>query len=198
MLTLVSVISGMVFVLLAGLNPWIMLTNRANSKPSGRTWMRVHRTVGYVFIAVFMVTAYFMLLRLKGESDELAPRILLHMLLALTLAPLLLMKVLVARYQPQGSSVLLPALGITIFLLSFTVVAVNVVPLALRDAKGPGISTITSLAFVLVVLASVAILLLKRRAADLSPAEKTIEPSRRRRSKARLVFERDSSPGDSS
>ena len=127
MLTLVSVISGMVFVLLAGLNPWIMLTNRANSKPSGRTWMRVHRTVGYVFIAVFMVTAYFMLLRLKGESDELAPRILLHMLLALTLAPLLLMKVLVARYQPQGSSVLLPALGITIFLLSFTVVAVNVV-----------------------------------------------------------------------
>ena len=71
-----------------------MLTNRANSKPSGRVWMRVHRTVGYAFIAIFIVTVYFMFLRLKGESDELAPRILLHMSLALTLAPLLFVKVL--------------------------------------------------------------------------------------------------------
>jgi uncharacterized membrane protein len=52
------VISGVIFVLLAGLNPWIMLTNRGNSERSGRVWMRVHRTVGYVFIVVFAITVY--------------------------------------------------------------------------------------------------------------------------------------------
>jgi len=58
-------------VFLAGLNPWIMLTDRLSSERNGRLWLRVHRTVGYLFIAVFSVTVYFMLLRLKGESDDL-------------------------------------------------------------------------------------------------------------------------------
>ena len=173
MLTLASVISGIVFVLLAGLNPWIMLTNRADSKPSGRMWMRVHRTVGYTFIAIFIVIVYFMLLRLKGESDELAPRILLHMSLALTLAPLLFVKVLVARYQPPGSRALLPVLGIAIFALSFTVVAVNVVPLVLRNVTDDRVPTITSVAFVLVVLATVAMLLTRRSGKELAVPKKT-------------------------
>src|SRR5215469_1722781 len=91
-LIIVSVISGLIFLFLAGLNPWIMLTNRASSERSGRLWIRVHRTVGYLFIAVFAITVYFMLLRLKGESDELPPRILLHMSLALMLAPCCLLR----------------------------------------------------------------------------------------------------------
>src|SRR5215469_18283428 len=173
MWTLASVFSGFIFVLLAGLNPWIMLTNRASSERNGRLWIRVHRAVGYVFIAMFVVTVYFMLLRLKGESDELPPRILLHMSLALILAPLLLVKVLVARYQPPGSRGLLPALGITIFAFSFTVVAVNVVPLVLRNATDDRVPTITSVAFVLVVLAAVAMLLTKRRDDEISVPKKT-------------------------
>ena len=166
MLTLASVISGLIFVFLAGLNPWIMLTDRLSSERSGRLWLRVHRTVGYLFIAVFSVTVYFMLLRLKGESDELAPRILLHMSLALMLAPLLVVKVIVARYQPQGSRALLPALGITIFAFSFTLVAVNLVSLLLRNAKDDGVPIVTSAVFVLVVLAAVGTLLLRRRGTD--------------------------------
>jgi hypothetical protein len=172
MLTLASVISGLIFVFLAGFNPWIMLTDRVSSERNGRLWLRVHRTVGYLFIAVFSVTVYFMLLRLKGESDELPPRILLHMSLALMLAPLLVVKVLVARYQPPGSRGLLPALGITIFAFSFTLVAVNVVALLLRNAKDDGVPIVTSAVFVLVVLAAVGTLLLRRRGADVSPIAK--------------------------
>jgi len=85
--TLVSIISGSLFVLLGGLNVWIMLTNRGSSKRNGRLWMCIHRTVGYVFIAVFTITLYFMFMRVKGDSDELPPRILLHMSMALILAP---------------------------------------------------------------------------------------------------------------
>ena len=87
MFTLASVISGLIFVLLAGLNPWLMLTDRTSSAGKGLLWTRIHRTVGYVFIAIFTVTAHFMFLRLRGESDELPPRILLQMSLALMLAP---------------------------------------------------------------------------------------------------------------
>ena len=166
MLTLASVISGLFFVLLAGLNPWIMLTNRGGSEANGARWIRVHRTVGYVFIAVYTVTVYFMFLRLKGDSDEVSPRILLHMFLALVLAPLLIVKVLVARYQPPGSRGLLPALGIAIFAFSFTLVAINVVSLLLRNAKNDGVPLLTSVIFVLVVLAGVTMLLVKRRGAD--------------------------------
>ena len=161
-----SVISGLLFVLLAGLNPWIMLTNRGDSERYGRLWIRVHRSVGYIFIAVFAVTVYFMLLRLKGESDEVPPRILLHMSLALILAPLLFIKVLVARYQPPGSRGLLPALGITIFAFSFTLVAVNVLSLLLRNAKDDSVPVLTSAVFIFVVLAAVGTLLLRRRGAD--------------------------------
>jgi len=163
MFTLASMISGLLFVLLAGLNPWIMLTNRGNSERSGRLWMCIHRTVGYAFIVVFAVTVYFMLLRLKGNSNELPPRILLHMSLALILAPLLFVKVLVARYQPPGSPGLLRALGIAIFAFSFTLVAVNVLTLLLRHAKDDSVPPVTSAIFVVLVLAVVGTLLLTRR-----------------------------------
>ncbi len=69
MRTLGGLIAGLLVVMLAGLNVWIMMTDRG-SKPNGRLWMRIHRTVGYVFITVFVVTAYFMLMRLKGDMDE--------------------------------------------------------------------------------------------------------------------------------
>jgi hypothetical protein len=62
MRTLLSMISGSLFVPLGGLNVWIMLTNRGSSNRNSRLWMRVHRSVGYVFIAVFTITVYFMFL----------------------------------------------------------------------------------------------------------------------------------------
>jgi ferredoxin-NADP reductase len=165
--TLVSIISGSLFVLLGGLNVWIMLTNRSSSKRNGRLWMRVHRTVGYVFIAVFTITLYFMFMRIKGDSDELPPRILLHMSMALILAPLLVAKVLVARYQP-GSRGLLSALGITIFAISFALVVMNIASFLLRNAKSDAVSPVISSVFVLVVSAAIGTLLLRRPASDVS------------------------------
>ena len=91
--TFAGVIAGSLFVAMGGLNVWIMLTNRGRSR-HGRLWMRVHRIVGYLFIAIFAITLFMMLQRLRGDSEEIAPRILLHMSRALTLAPLLGVKVL--------------------------------------------------------------------------------------------------------
>src|SRR5689334_4007163 len=87
------------FVFLAGFNVWNMLTNRGSSVGSKGLWARIHRVAGYAFIALFAILCYFMLLRIKGWSDELSPRLVLHMALALSLAPILFVKVIVARYQ---------------------------------------------------------------------------------------------------
>jgi hypothetical protein len=80
------------FVVLAGFNAWIILTSRGASPRSRRRWTQAHRVCGYTFIALFAIFCYFMLLRVRGSSDELSPRLILHMGVALALAPLLLAK----------------------------------------------------------------------------------------------------------
>lgn len=158
--TLLSVISAILFVSFGGLNVWIMLTSRPSSKPFGRMWTHIHHVIGYVLIGVFAITVYFMLLRLRGETDELPPRILVHMSLALILAPLLVAKVLTARHRgPYG---LLLALGISIFAISFALIAINIVPLLLRNLSDGPIPTAPTAAVILVVGGALGTLLVRR------------------------------------
>jgi len=115
----------LLFVFLAGFNAWIMLSGRGATPRTRRLWSQAHRTAGYSFIALFLIFFYFMLLRIRGTADELSPRLILHMSLALVLAPLLLVKVIVVRFQKSAWG-LLSALGVAIFSIAFTLVAINV------------------------------------------------------------------------
>jgi len=119
------------FVFLAAFNVWIMLTGRGATPRSRKIWIHIHRACGYAFIALFVIFCYFMLLRIRS-ADELSPRIVLHLSLALILAPLLLVKVIVVRYQKSAWNVLI-TLGVTIFALVFTLVAMNIAVHYLRD-----------------------------------------------------------------
>lgn len=112
------------FVFLAALNVWIMLTRRGVIPRARTVWMQVHRVCGYAFICLFVIFCYFMLLRIRS-ADELSPRITLHLFLAFILAPLLLLKVILVRYQKSAWNVLL-TLGVTIFAIAFTLVSMNV------------------------------------------------------------------------
>jgi hypothetical protein len=103
---IVSLSLACLFVLLAGFNVWNMLSGRGVSAWHGKFWIQTHRVAGHAFIALFAIFCYFMLLRLKGWSDELPPRLILHMGLALILIPLLLVKVVVARYQKAARGLL--------------------------------------------------------------------------------------------
>lgn len=122
--------------------------------------MQVHRIVGYLFIATFAITLFMMLQRLRGDSEEIAPRILLHMSLALMLAPLLGAKVLLVRCQ-SGSPAMLCALGIVIFAISFTLVAINLAALAFRNLRDAPVSISALVAFTLIVLGATLTLLLR-------------------------------------
>jgi ferredoxin-NADP reductase len=152
----ISMTLASLFVFLAGFNVWNMLTSRGSSPRSNRLWTRIHRAAGYAFIALFAVLCYFMLLRVKGWSDELSTRLILHMGLALSLAPLLFVKVIVARYQKAARG-LLTAVGIGIFAIAFTLVALNVSIHYLRLASPHKVPLGTSLTVVAVVLVSAAI-----------------------------------------
>lgn len=132
--SVVTIPLAALFVFLAGFNVWIMLTERGATPRSRRLWSRAHRIAGHTFIALFVVFCYFMLLRVRGSSDELSPRLILHMSLAFLLAPLLLAKVTTVRYQKDAWKLLM-VLGIGIFGTAFTLVALNVSVHYLRIAS---------------------------------------------------------------
>jgi ferredoxin-NADP reductase len=152
----VSLVPACLFVFLAGFNVWNMLTNRGTSMQSRRLWTQVHRIAGYGFITLFAILCYFMLLRVKGSSDELSARLVLHMSLALSLAPLVMVKVIVARYQKAARD-LLTALGIGIFTIAFTLVALNLSIHHLRGASTGKVPVGISATVIVGVLISAAI-----------------------------------------
>lgn len=152
----ITVTLACLFVLLAGFNVWNMLTSRGTSARGSRVWIQVHRLAGYAFIALFAILCYYMLLRIKGLSDELSPQLILHMGLALSLAPLLFVKVIAARYQKAARGLLM-ALGIGIFAIAFALVALNLSIHYLRGASAHKAPGWVSAAFVVVVLISTSI-----------------------------------------
>ena len=161
MRTFISIPLAGLFVFLAAFNSWIMLTGRGANQRSRNLWTLAHRIAGYTFITLFVVFSYFMLMRVKGSSDELSPRIMLHMALALSLAPLLLVKVIAVRSQkaPWG---LLMTLGIGIFAIAFTLVFMNVAVHYLRELSPNKVPFAISLRVIAVVVILAAIALFGR------------------------------------
>jgi ferredoxin-NADP reductase len=116
-----------------------------------------------------------MLLRIKGWSDELSPRIILHMGLALVLAPLLFVKVIVARYEKAARGLLM-ALGIGIFAISFTLVALNLSVHYLRSASTHPMPVGSSALFVAVVLTSAVVAFCAKSKQPKSKPDRAVVP----------------------
>src|ERR1700675_4458603 len=135
-----TIVAGVAFVTLAAINVVVMLEA---SQPSRSTTTRnrliaVHRAGGYLFVILLCIMAYSMSQRLAGLgiTGHLPTHLVLHIILVLVLAPLLLLKILIARlYKHSHSS--LKALGITIFVISFVLVAIPTLSEFLRSAS-PG------------------------------------------------------------
>lgn len=158
----ISIPLAVVFVLLATFNVWSMLSSHSGSKMPARWWGVLHRAVGYSFIALLAVFYYFMLRRINGLADELSPRIVLHMALAFSLTPLLVVKVIAVR-SGKASHALLCALGITIYWVAFTLVTINVAVHFLRNGSVRTVPPWASLTFVFAVLLAAALALASKR-----------------------------------
>lgn len=168
-----SQVLSLMFVALGGVNVWLMLAG----KQTGRRGIRVHRTVGYLFIAIYVVMFFYMALRLRHISDELPPHLVVHISLALLLLPLLVAKVLVARYQKALTGVL-RALGIAIFAVSFTLVGLNLLQLIAHQMASRTISPLASLTVVICILGVFATLLVRRPGSLASRTSEYDSPAR--------------------
>src|SRR5579871_6275068 len=134
--TSVSIVLGLAFVLLGGLNVWLVLESwsRVKAANASSRMLALHRIGGYLFIALFCVMTYFMVARLRGGSADTSPTVTLHLALAMILSPLLFIKVLIARYYKNQHSLLMP-LGLTIFVLAFVLVASTAGPYLVRTTR---------------------------------------------------------------
>jgi ferredoxin-NADP reductase/mono/diheme cytochrome c family protein len=118
----------------AAINVWLILESMSRGSTARRSQrlMAAHRLGGYIFIAIFCVMIYYMAGRLGG--NQTSGSISIHFTLALLLAPLLFVKVLLARRYRNQASALMP-LGLLIFVLSFVVVAIAGFPYLSRRTK---------------------------------------------------------------
>src|SRR6266705_244703 len=119
------IVAAVAFLALAVTNVIVMLEA---SRPSRGAKMKIrliaaHRVVGYLFVILFCIMAYSMSWRLAGLgiTGHLPTYLVLHIVLALSLVPLLLLKILIARFYKQHYSSLV-VLGMTIFIISFVLV----------------------------------------------------------------------------
>src|SRR5580698_326142 len=135
-----AIVAGVAFVTLAAINVVVMLeaSQSSRSATTRNRLISAHRAGGYLFVILLCIMAYSMSQRLVGVgiTGHLPTHLVVHIALVLVLVPLLLLKILIARRYKQSHSSL-KALGITIFVISFLLVAIPVFSELLRSA-GPG------------------------------------------------------------
>jgi ferredoxin-NADP reductase len=162
-----AIVAGIAFVSLAASNVVVMLEAAQPSRSiSTRTRLiTFHRVGGYLFVILLCIMAYSMSQRLAGLgiTGHLPTHLVLHIALALVLVPLLLLKILIARRYKHSHS-LLKTLGITIFVISFVLVAIPTFSELLRSASPGSLGLrLATGAVVAVCLAQCALVFKKRK-----------------------------------
>ncbi|MCI5166557.1 MAG: hypothetical protein D3903_10810 [Candidatus Electrothrix sp. GM3_4] len=107
-------------VVIGGVTVLIMLemTGKVQDSPRRKGWILLHRILGYLFLVLFAAMLVFMVVKAGGFQEELPARAMIHIILALLLVPLIMIKIVVARRHAQLSTKLI-MLGLAIFGLSF-------------------------------------------------------------------------------
>lgn len=126
------------FILMGFFTVLIMLKLHGN--PKEKTPMKllrnIHRILGYVFLVYFLLMMVFMLNRIGGGGAEFSPRVIVHMVLAVMVIPLFVTKILIARFFKRLFPNLI-LLGLAIFILSFTLIAITGGYNLFRGAESP-------------------------------------------------------------
>src|SRR3989475_4060995 len=134
--TSASIALGLAFVLLGGINVWMVLEalSRVKAAKASSRLLALHRIGGYLFIGLFCIMAYFMVARLRNGGGDTSPTVTAHLRLAMILSPLLFIKVLIARYYKNQHGLLMP-IGLTIFVLAFVLIGSTAGPYLARTAE---------------------------------------------------------------
>lgn len=149
-----GLVAGILFVCLAAVNVVLILeaSRVAPEQKARHRLLLAHRLGGYSFVIFFSIMAYFMSEKLAGAGlgKKLPTYLVVHVALVLLLAPLVFLKVLIARRYKQSHSLLMP-LGLAIFATSFVLVSIPALSEYLVSAN-PGSVSLKSTAIVVVAL----------------------------------------------
>ena len=121
----VSSIVSILFLLIGAVALYSMMTklgSQQTSHPSLHS--KLHKFAGWIFIVLFLVFFIVMLGRLRNYWEELPSRLTLHIVLALVLFLLLLVKVTIARFFPSLAKNLF-LLGLGAYIAAFTLVGIT-------------------------------------------------------------------------
>ncbi len=143
--------AGIVFVGVACCNVILMFeAGRTQNVRLRNRLVSLHRVGGYTFIILFFTMVSAMSERLAGEglSNTLSTHVIVHVVLALGLVPLLLLKVAIARRYKQAHFLLMP-LGLAIFVISAVLVAIPSFSELLRSSDPEGVAFEVSILFVI-------------------------------------------------
>jgi len=120
MISLISSSIGVLYLFIGALAVWIMLEIQGNPKKGTRlkTLTRTHRVLGYLFIFIYAIMCIFMIIKVYGYREEFSPRATIHIVLAIFLTPMILLKLgIVKRFKRLFPY--LPVLGSLIFATAF-------------------------------------------------------------------------------
>ena len=134
--TSASLVLGLAFVLVGGINVWLVLeaSSRVKAANISSHMLALHRIGGYVFVCLFCLMTYFMVDRLGNDGGDVSGNLTIHLGLAMILSPLLFIKVLIARYYKNQYGLLMP-IGLTIFVLAFVLIASTAKPHLARSRQ---------------------------------------------------------------
>lgn len=129
-----SVVLGLLFLLVGAAATFLMYRlwgypyDKVARKSSAPRWaMWLHRGLGYLFVAIYLVMMWKMVPRLWTYQVELPPRTVIHVLLAVTVGFLLVVKVAVMRFFRHFEE-WMPYLGTTILLCTVLMLVLSIPP----------------------------------------------------------------------
>ena len=123
---LTSSIIGLFFLGIGLAAALIMLDLKGRQKDRINIRKRVisHRVLGYLFFAIYIFMLAVMITRISRYQEELAPRLIFHLVIALIIFPLAGLKILVVRRFKLFTSRLI-FLGSSIFILAFVFIVIT-------------------------------------------------------------------------
>jgi len=120
-------IFGALFVLMAAVQVWLMLETigRKETRFNEHVLSIIHRVNGYLFLVLYFVFMFVMIKKVAASGAPLDSKSLIHMALAGSIFPLLIVKILIVRYFPNLFDIIVPTIGIAIFVVSFSFVFIT-------------------------------------------------------------------------
>jgi len=123
---MITTILSFFFVLAGAICIYTMLEIRGRPKLTlnPRALMKIHKISGYIFVLLYLVISVLMIIKLRGYRVELSPRANLHMLLAVVALPIIVIKILIARFYKKLTAQLL-FLGVLLLVLGVSFNAIT-------------------------------------------------------------------------